>query len=235
MIVIDMNRTKFSFLLILGLLLTACSEKVKVTVDNPLKEKLFIKVDGESFTLEGEKQKELLLKSGEHTFESQTEKGFLDKGSFRVQEKEGLLNVSHSPYILWKEIFSIYSPAEKSYNGLVREDTFEMEGKKYWGPFRYFAPENNTFIAKQWEYDVIQTLSETITIPQGEEYKIVSKLYRKAEFIENYRRQYVIDEEKVDKLMDEFLAKSLDSLDKVEKKHSHKSNANPQDSLNPQH
>lgn len=231
-----MNGTKFSFLLIIGLLFTACSEKVKVTVDNPLKEKLLIKVDNESFTLEGEKQKELLLSSGEHTFESRTEKEFLDKGTFHIQEKEGLLNVSHSPYILWKEIFSIYSPAEKSYNGLVREDTFEMDGKKYWGPFRYFAPENNTFIPKQWDYDAIQTLSETITIPKGEEYKIISKLYRKSEFVENYRRQYVIDEEKVNKLMDEFLEKNFDSLDKVEgkKPQNSKSNAIQKDSLKPQ-
>lgn len=210
-----MNGKKFYFLLIFGLLLAACSDKIKVTVDNPLKEKLLVKVDNESFALEGEKQKELLLQAGEHTFETHTEKEFLDKGTFTVRETEGLLNVSHSDYILWKEIFSIYSPAEKSYNGIVREDTFEMDGKKYWGPFRYFSPQNK-FIPKQWEYDVAQTLSDSITIPSGDEYKIVTKLYRKQEFVDNYKRQYEIDTEKVNDLLEKQLHEHFDSLDKSE-------------------
>lgn len=209
-----MTGKKVYFGLILGLFLAACSNKVKVTVDNPLKEKLLVKVDGERFTLEGEKQKELMLDAGEHTFETHTEKEFLDKGSFTLRETEGILNVSHSAYILWKEIFSIYSPSEKSYNGIVREDTFEMDGKKYWGPFHYFSPQNK-FIPKQWDYDVTQTLSDSITIPNGEEYKIVSKLYRQPEFILNYKRQYEIDTEKVNDLLEKQLHEHFDSLNQT--------------------
>jgi len=206
-----MTGKKLYLGLMLGLVLTACSSKIKVTVDNPLKEKLLVKVDNENFTLEGEKQKELLLGAGEHTFETHTEKEFLDKGTFWLRETDGLLNVSHSSYILWKEIFSIYSPSEKSYNGIVREDTFEMDGKKYWGPFVYFSPQTK-FIPKQWEYDVIQSLPDTLVIPRGEEFKIYAKLYRKKEFIDNYKRQYEIDTRKVDELLEQQLHEHFESL-----------------------
>ena len=45
-----MTGNTFYFGLISWLILSGCSDKVKVTVDNPLKETLLIKVDDENFT-----------------------------------------------------------------------------------------------------------------------------------------------------------------------------------------
>lgn len=156
--------------------------KIKVQVDNPLSESILVNMDGrDSFTVAPYTIKNILLKSGKHTFTTSVKREVRFSGYFD-SPFDGVLNATKSTYVVWKDIFM--KEEKEEYYENIDENEVIILGKSYFADLKVFD-ENSVYIPIEWDYGLQTPFPQKI--PLGNEpFKVTTKIYRLNEFIREY-------------------------------------------------
>lgn len=157
--------------------LSACSEG-NVALDNPGKVATTFTVDGTAYEVPAGSTEFISLDAGAHKVTA----GSLKDAPFTVKES-GLLHSGDSSYLTWKILYGLpqYRKTE------LKEDTVEVDSILFYGDIRVHPP-TEYYIEGPWDYKVNEPLPESKDLYVNKDFVIKSKLYRKADFFETYKR-----------------------------------------------
>lgn len=166
-----------------GLMSFTPPKKIKLDLDNPLNEKLLVCIDNDSFWVEANTVKKVVLNKGKHTFTTAYAKDFktFHSGYFDTPN-DGLLNITQSTYVVWKDIYM--SVEKEEYYENITEVEVMIEGKKFYGDIILYGP-TAMFIPKDWDYDIVTPFPQDVNLG-NKEFVVVKKIFRKKEFIKEY-------------------------------------------------
>lgn len=181
---ISSMKNLFLFILVCGLSMSfAPPKKIKLELDNPLSEKLLVCIDTDSFWVEANTVKQVALNKGKHTFTTAYAK---DKKTFHAgyfdTPNDGLLNITQSTYVVWKDIYMAVEKEEYYEN--ITETEVVIDGKKFFGDITVYGP-TAMFIPKEWDYDILTPFPQDVNLG-SKDFVVVKKIFRKKEFIKEY-------------------------------------------------
>lgn len=181
------NRFTY-FTLLFVLLISGCSkDKYKVVIDNPTTAEIWVEIGSDRYDLQPNSSIELNLAEGPYKVysgEVENSKTILNGDSCYIQS-EGLLNASLSEYVVWRTIY-LKSSSHSEWMHVRLKDTSVVLGEyAYKADLKVFN-QNNVFIPIQWDFWLDQQIPLTWNgMGPG---KRVSKLYRKVQFEQIFRR-----------------------------------------------
>lgn len=165
------------YILSFVILLVSCSHEV--VIDNPTKEDLKVKIDGKELLLKASSLQKVKLPKGVNQITSTTTAGDTLFNEEVDISDNGLLNITNTSYVVWKDIFCEDDDYEEYKTKLNLKDTVMVDGLEFIEIDLELY--DNAFIPKTWEIDLGNEMPETIEIEDSEQYKILSKIYRATE------------------------------------------------------
>lgn len=175
---------QFLFSLIILFLFGAFSfpPKIKVQVDNPLNDSIFVNLDGkDSFWVAPKKIKNILLKAGKHSFTTSI-KGKVYCNGYFDSPFDGVMNATKSVYVVWKDIFM--KEEKEEYYDNIDESEVIIHGKSYFADLKVFD-ENSFYIPVEWDFGLETPFPRTVSLGD-EPFKLLTKIYREQEFVREY-------------------------------------------------
>lgn len=155
-------------------------------LDNPLSDSIYVNIDGDKiFAIAPHSLKTVKIKAGKHTFEtiiSQNRNKKMIQSGYFDSTTDGLLNVTKSAYVVWKDIY-MKEEKEEYYDNLD-EKIVEINGREYMGDIKLFD-ETAIFIPKEWDYGVNKPFPDQVNLG-NQPFVIKRKIYYKEDFIREY-------------------------------------------------
>ncbi|MBX7241761.1 MAG: hypothetical protein K1X92_08425 [Bacteroidia bacterium] len=155
-------------------------------IDNAGKSLRKIEIDGQTFAMEPGSAMILKANKGTHKIKIMDENKTVLKDTVFTLNKGGLINLSNSRYVIWKDLYGdqIYRTTKLSEkqieygNWIFKGDFTELDSTKI-------------FTEKTWDFDPDQPFPKDRIgwdLPNGEKYIIKSKLYRLEDFVKEVKK-----------------------------------------------
>jgi hypothetical protein len=155
-----------------------------VVLDNPRPEVVVFAIDGtDEHEVGPRERKEISLSEGQHKLVVRAGKGdIVGDTSFTIKEG-GIIHSGVSSYIVWRQLYGLQDDRKS----LLNEDWVMVDSTKFYGDFKIY-PRNYLYIEKNWTLGLEEEMPETQVLYVTKDYKVESKVFREADFVETYRK-----------------------------------------------
>jgi hypothetical protein len=173
-----MNKYLLAFLCVA---FSACSNNI--VLDNPSSAPVTFKIDeGEAVEVPAQSQKEISLDAGRHHIQVSGQS--VVERDTNIQVKEGgIIHCGFSNYLIFKQLYGL----QKDRKTLLHERWVEFDSSKVFGDIRLF-PAQELYIEKAWDHGLDEALPESQTLLISNDFKILSKVYRSVEFLQETQK-----------------------------------------------
>lgn len=173
-----MKNTYFLLSLCLVAVLSSCSSLFtkEVYIDNPSDLDIKVVVDGTEYLIPAYSSELIKLPKGEHAVVASTDEQEIFNETVGITDK-GILNVTGATYVVWKDLYLEDLDDYSSYAaGALNNENHEINNNVY-EDVDFVVYENESFIAKIWDFDLDQEWAKEVDISSGN-YVVKSKVYR---------------------------------------------------------
>lgn len=185
-----MNNKLYALVMAVLLLATSCgdlSEKWEYQLDNPLETEMNITVDGKDYVIPAKTVETIKLAEGKHSLTyNGTTINFLTKVNSNVAVT--IINPTLSNYLFYADVYvsekAKNKNASSTYAGLLNE--YDSEEGIVELPV---VVRNSLFIEQslnEWKYGINDKMGEKIMVDEHTQKKVVRKVYREADFREEF-------------------------------------------------
>lgn len=162
------------------LLLSGCGGS-NVHLDNPRNEGATFVIDGEEHHLNPGETQEFSLGGGTHKLQIKGDKAGAIVDT-TIDVKEGGVIQSGGEYIVWKQLYGIQDGRKT----LLNEDWAMIDSTNFFGDLKIY-PATDYYIEQNWTLGLPDAMPDTKTLFVTKDYKIESKIFRRADFVKTYR------------------------------------------------
>ena len=168
------------FAAILVLFLNGCTN---LAIDNAGATAVTVDIDGQSIEVPAFSTVDAKFEAGQHSLRITDVTGKVLCDTLFQLAKAGMINASGSRYINWKLLYGLQADRAT----LLQETKTEIDSTTYFGEFTLYG-EKSRYIERNWDYDINTPLPETQPLLIFSDFKIQSKLFRLADFKQEYLR-----------------------------------------------
>ena len=183
-----MNKRIFqlTFFLLLTAILSSCGDNV--VIDNQGDSPVAVEIGRTRHELGPHSSISVKLKPEQFHVKITAGDSILKEGDI-VVEKGGIVNASSEPLILWKELYGL----QKDRSSLLDEQDVELDSITYRGDFTVLTP-SQVYVEKDWDKDLDQAFPESKPLMVFSDFIIISKVFRKEDFVTTYNSRVMIQE-----------------------------------------
>lgn len=176
-----MMKNVFLTLLLL-VLVTSCSSKVDLAIDNPTETPVVVKIDTLEVEIPARQVVWVEMGKGEHQVTLENDSIV----KFNFQKSFYMLNPTLREYLITKEFYGSSSYAHiADAVGAANKKKVNFLGVDFEGNYSVVRDLINPVT---WDYGPRETLPEMIQMESGENYTFISKMYDELEFVELMRQ-----------------------------------------------
>lgn len=198
--------------LLAAFLLSSCTSRVEVQLDNPTETPLTVILNEEEYVLDPMTVQTVEAVKGENTLAASRDGEPVFDGTVEVTG-EGLLNPIGAIYVQWNDLYlQDLSEAERYMDNLDVSDEVEVNGMIYEDVD--FDLYDATFIEKTWDYGLDEGWPDEVSVSGG--FAIKGKLYRIPDLEDAFYMDWEDDDydQYLEEMMeDEGFQQYLDSLE----------------------
>ncbi len=158
----------------------SCSHNV--VIDNAGDQPATVEIGNVKYEIESKQSLEISLDPGEYRISVTSGDGSGKRDTTVDIAEGGLINAGGGKYLVWKLLYGIAD----STRDLITEKRVVLDSVIYKGDIAFIGPKI-LFVEKSWGLGLEEEFPEDKTLLVTEDYEVVSKIFRKKEFIETYR------------------------------------------------
>ena len=155
---------------------------INADLDNPLPDTIVVNMDGlKSHIIPPKTMITLKLKAGKHSFDTKIKGVFYHSGYFE-SSLDGLINVTRSDYVVWKDLYM--KEEREEYYDNIQENVVVIDNQEYIGDIKLYDT-TSIFIPKEWDYDIKTSFPEFVDLGK-QPFVVKKKIFYKKDFIREY-------------------------------------------------